>query len=47
MEQKMMRVMEQQEKLTALLKEMQENMDSREGGKHEREDNKRKREVDR
>ena len=35
--------MEQQEKLTALLKEMQENMDSREGGRHEREDNKQKR----
>ena len=34
MEQKMMRVMEQQEKLTALLKEMQENMDSRVGGRH-------------
>ena len=43
MEQRMMRVMEQQEKLTALLKEMQENMDSREGGRHEREDNKQKR----
>ena len=43
MEQKMMRVMEQQEKLTALLKEMQERMDSREDGRHEREDNKQKR----
>ena len=43
MEQKMMRVMELQEKLTALVKEMQEKMDSREGVRHEREDNKQKR----
>ena len=43
MEQKMMRVMEQQKKFTALLKEMQEKMDSRKGGRHEREDNKQKR----
>ena len=43
MEQKMMRVVEQQKKFTALLKEMQEKMDSREGGRHERADNKRKR----
>ena len=43
MEQKMMRAMEQQKKFAALLKEMQEKMDSREGGRHEREDNKQKR----